>query len=321
MVIEVSSLAQRLYRDVPNEDVVGHAFAGETLLACVGSSNDCLYNLHEPQRPKLEDQIRLQDFARTSLECADLLRSRYPGGPIDAVELDWTAPRIGNAQRRQILELSDEAWKRARPGDFDGSVIGVFDMLQHAGSLRLACCEMPYRSFLAAESMLRTMPQVRIPLALGIHALVFNGESVLVLVMDNGLWSIPGGAVDYADRRAAYERPERGTLATAILREIREESGLDPSSPEILVTGAYIGARPPHIALMAAMQIDNSAGSTLSSDPSWRPDPREHIDAIRWMPLAQFRANASRLSLSARTALHSLDHCTSDFQRESDLCR
>lgn len=35
MVIEVSSLAQRLYRDVPNEDVVGHAFAGETLLAWI----------------------------------------------------------------------------------------------------------------------------------------------------------------------------------------------------------------------------------------------------------------------------------------------
>lgn len=262
---------------------------------------------------------QLHELALASLESSRLLRGDFLGGPIDAVELDWAAPRIGEAHRRRMRELSSEAWERARPGDFDASLVGVFDVRRSGAFLSLACCEMPYRSFLAAESLLRAMPQVRVPLALGIHALVFAGECVLTLVTTDGRWSIPGGAVDFADRRSAEHDARQRTLSSAILREIREESGVIPDSPEIALTGAYVGGRPPHIALMAMMRISNSDGTTIPSDPSWRPDPHERIRAIRWLPLAQLRANASRLSLSARTALHSLDHGTSPGYREPAL--
>lgn len=249
----------------------------------------------------------LQKVAASAHQHGGLVRTEYRGGPIGAIDVRWAPTTAAIGESRAIARVSARAWKSAGGGRFDGELIGVVQMRRAAGSLRLSCAPMRYRNFLAAERLLRHLPRARIPLAIGIHALIVAGGDAVALVLDDGRLSVPGGAVDLDDMRRVRRRSAAPrVLARAILREVREETGLDLAASTIVVTGVYVGATPPHVAVMTLIECADLSLAFRQRPPNWRVDPRERIHGVRLVRLTDLAANPARLSLAARTAVGSM---------------
>lgn len=260
----------------------------------------------------------LRELASASLQTGRLVRSPYPGGPIRSIKLAWAELPVACGERREIERLSAQAWRDAGDAIFDGELMAAYEMTQEAALLRLTCCSVRYRTYLAAERLIHELPEVPVPLAVGVHALIVSGDEALTLVLDDGKFSVPGGAVDAADfSRRSEVGGEPHALESAILREIREEAGLDLGSSPIDVTGVYVGARPVHMAVMVLIRCPSLAEMLAQHSGRWRPDPGEHIQALRLTPLAELVARPRALSLAARTAVGSMLHWGAGAKRSS----
>ncbi|WP_129627495.1 NUDIX domain-containing protein [Candidatus Oscillochloris fontis] len=86
-------------------------------------------------------------------------------------------------------------------------------MNQLAHNLREAALTLTYQSLILTREGLRWMAR---PIGFGVRALVLREDRILLVRHRSGAtpWSLPGGAVGHAE-----------DLATAALREVREEGG------------------------------------------------------------------------------------------------
>lgn len=249
----------------------------------------------------------LQRMAATALGQGGLIRCPYPGGPAESIELRAEELPLQCGEQAGIDELSALAWQSRGEGLFDGELLGVFAMASDAASMRWRCCKIPYRTFLAAERIARRFPTASFPLAVGVHALMVAGEQALMLLLDDGKLSVPGGAVDWRDYAETVQAGAgQHVLASAVLREIREETGLDLGLPDVVVTGVYVGATPLHLAVMALIRCGQPPEEWMRACRGERPDSREGIRGLRMVRLKDLMQRPQGLSLAARTSLRPL---------------
>ena len=86
----------------------------------------------------------------------------------------------------------------------------------------------------------------------------------------NTFWSPPGGGIQFSER-----------AADALVREFREETGLDVDISGMLFVSEFV--QPPLHALELFFAVAIKSGSLkLGYDPEMSPD-RQLIDAVKWM--------------------------------------
>ncbi|MGN6722607.1 MAG: NUDIX domain-containing protein, partial [Marmoricola sp.] len=124
------------------------------------------------------------------------------------------------------------------------------------------------------------------------YAVITRGEEILLCrlapkVASRETWHLPGGGVDFG------EHP-----ADAVVREVREETGLEVTVGEIAhVASAITGERrsPRHA---IRLYYDAVLLDPLNATPVVQEVDGSTVDA-RWFPLDEVRAGAIRLSGAA----------------------
>lgn len=131
------------------------------------------------------------------------------------------------------------------------------------------------------------------------YAVITRGEEILLCrlapkVASRETWHLPGGGVDFG------EHP-----ADAVVREVREETGLEVTLGEIAhVASAITGqSRSPRHAIR--LYYDAVLLDPANANPVVQEVGGSTVDA-RWFPLEQVRAGAIRLSGAAQFALDRL---------------
>ena len=131
------------------------------------------------------------------------------------------------------------------------------------------------------------------------YAVITRGEEILLCrlapkVASRETWHLPGGGVDFG------EHP-----ADAVVREVREETGLEVTVGEIAHVGSAITGqrRSPRHAIR--LYYDAVLLDPLNAIPVVQEVNGSTVDA-RWFPLDQVRAGEIRLSGAAQFALENL---------------
>jgi 8-oxo-dGTP diphosphatase len=140
------------------------------------------------------------------------------------------------------------------------------------------------------------------------YAVITRGEEILLCrlapkVASRETWHLPGGGVDFG------EHP-----ADAVVREVREETGLDVTVGEIAHVASAItgqGSSPRHA---IRLYYDAVLLDPANANPVVQEIGGSTVDA-RWFSLAEVRAGAIRLSGAAHFALENL--ATAKVQRTS----
>lgn len=131
------------------------------------------------------------------------------------------------------------------------------------------------------------------------YAIITRGEEILLCrlapkVAARETWHLPGGGVDFG------EHP-----ADAVVREVREETGLEVMVGEVAHVASVITGqrRSPRHALR--LYYDGVLVDPLNASPAVQEINGSTVDA-RWFPLSAVRAGEIRLSGAARFALDNL---------------
>jgi len=201
-----------------------------------------------------------------------------------------------------VARLIDESWARRGPEDYDGALMGVTGFAKAGGTVTLGCGTMRYRDYVATDRILSESPEFRLPLAVGVHAILLSGEDVIVLRLRNGRLALPGGAVETHDLGEA----SCGALQHAISREVMEETGIDLAGAGLEITGLYVGGYPTHLIAFFLADVPSDARQAIET---FSPvDDHEGIRSVEWMPLSQLVGDMQEASLVVRAATRSLLH-------------
>lgn len=103
-----------------------------------------------------------------------------------------------------------------------------------------------------------------------VYALIANKDKtkvLLVLNKDNGQWTLPGGAVK-----------KRENLSSAVLREVKEETGLDVAPKELVIINEVIFRNNNNHAIFFTFSAEIVGGSEQISRP-------QEIEALDWIEI------------------------------------
>lgn len=131
------------------------------------------------------------------------------------------------------------------------------------------------------------------------YAVITRGDEILLCrlapkVASRETWHLPGGGVDFG------EHP-----ADAVVREVREETGLDVTVGEIAHVASAITGEPRSPRHAIRLYYDAVLLDPLNATPVVQEVDGSTVDA-RWFPLEEVRAGAIRLSGAAFFALEHL---------------
>ncbi|WP_313802313.1 NUDIX domain-containing protein [Cytobacillus sp.] len=121
------------------------------------------------------------------------------------------------------------------------------------------------------------MEKEKLPMV-GVGAVILDENNRILLVLrkkkpEAGCWSLPGGKVDYME-----------TIEDAVIREIKEELGIDIEISRLLcVTNHIIQAEDTHyVAPTFIVRITN--GQVINNEP-------HAIEEIQWFPIDEMPDN------------------------------
>jgi 8-oxo-dGTP pyrophosphatase MutT (NUDIX family) len=122
-----------------------------------------------------------------------------------------------------------------------------------------------------------------------VNVIAVNDEGSILLIRrtDNGIWAVPGGAVDLGE-----------SVAQAAVRETLEESGI-----ECAVTGIVgIYSDPRHVILYTSNgEVRQEFSIVLTARAlSGRPMPSSESSEVRWVPAAEAAGYAMDPSMRIR---------------------
>jgi len=89
-------------------------------------------------------------------------------------------------------------------------------------------------------------------------------------------WQFPGGGVS-----------DHETLEETVIRELKEETGLDGTHPRKLFELPYSKG----ISTTFLVDVDMGATPILGIDPEEENDPHQKLVAVAWMPVAEHLEN------------------------------
>ena len=131
----------------------------------------------------------------------------------------------------------------------------------------------------------------------GVGAVIFDGSTVLLVKRGHaplkGDWSLPGGAVELGE-----------TLEAAVVREIREETGLDVAVQSLVeavdrIHHAADGRVEYHYVVVDFLCRPSNTSKT--SNTAALPCAGSDADEVRWVPLEKLAAY--HLSSAARAVI------------------
>ena len=248
------------------------------------------------------NQDSIHAIARRAFRTRALVRLPFGGGDPGRIRT-VSAPHAAEAPPEPVAGLVDSLWDTHCAGRHDGRLMGVVGAAVRDEQVTLFCGAMRYRDYLAADRVLAHHPGARLPLAVGVHAILTADEGVICLRLDDGRLGLPGGAVDSEDLANGAE----AALVRAAEREVAEETGLALAGRPVEVTGLYVGGFPTHLLVMLTADLRGTCAA--QSIRAFSPvDPFDRVRAIELHPLGELLRTLEDLPLAMRVALKSLRH-------------
>ena len=109
-------------------------------------------------------------------------------------------------------------------------------------------------------------------LVVGVGAIIHNGERILLEKRKNspgkGKWSVPGGLVDLGE-----------TAEQAVIREVKEETGLEVYNPRLVDVVSYISLGEKGAVVYHYVIIDY-----LVTSKGGKPKAASDADDLKWVP-------------------------------------
>ena len=106
----------------------------------------------------------------------------------------------------------------------------------------------------------------------GVGAIILNGERILLEKRKNspgkGKWSVPGGLVDLGE-----------TAEQAVIREVKEETGLEVYNPRLVDLVSYISLGEKGAVVYHYVIIDY-----LVTSKGGKPKAASDADDLKWVP-------------------------------------
>lgn len=242
-------------------------------------------------------------IALQALRTRTLVRLQFDGGEASRIRTELSGTERADAPSDAAARLVDAFWDEQGGGRYDGALLGVARAAVSPETATLACRTMRYRDYVATDRLLEADPQVPVPLAVGVHALLLTDAGTICLRLEDERLALPGGAVDAADLRDA----SGNAIAHAAAREIAEETGINISGRPIEVTGLYVGGYPTHLIALLAIDLGGSEAGRAIGDFS-PADPLDGVRSVELTPLAELMGRLDGLPLAFRAALRSLRH-------------
>lgn len=112
-------------------------------------------------------------------------------------------------------------------------------------------------------------PVLRVRVAV---VLLYDGQLLLMQQNHQPFWVLPGGTLELGE-----------TLAECAIRELKEETGLVITAPELFSLSEYIELPKRHV--IDVVMTAKLASSQHPVKESWQAPFAENINAIAWFPL------------------------------------
>lgn len=231
------------------------------------------------------EELDLIQIARNVLISTDPQRIIYECKSYKNIKEEFQQNRNDLAISREAKQIIDEQWELFHNHrNFNGPVCGIERVRKFSGPRwKFDFIEIDYKQYLATDACMRGIDKYCPALAVGVHALLLQGDAIIAIKFADGTLGTAGGAVEPSDFRS-----NDLAILNSIKREIKEEVGIPTEGLEIEMGGVFIVPNPVHLVFLFIARLPDSLEIQSPEGKEMHYEPIVAFEKIQLCDIGKF---------------------------------